>query len=187
MEFQDSSGLAEPRRIARILCKIRSENSEGANYRKTRNLLRFIGLTSRGRQGLDAAMFLHAFEPLPRWRSPLLRAVAPLYRNRKKTEGRYTDELGQTAHCTLTTAPRRSTCTNPPSSKHQRGVRAGGRRKAGGGGNGEGKITPTQHLSHPFYFFELRSSFCARIIFLLFHDNYNDTFSSKEEIRRMKE
>lgn len=61
----------------------------------------------------------------------------------KKTEGRYTDELGQTAHCTLTTAPRRSTCTtNPPSSKHRRGVRAGGRRKAEGG-NGEGKITPT--------------------------------------------
>lgn len=83
-------------------------------------------------------MFLHAFEPLPRWRSPLLRAVAPLYRNgKKKTEGRYTDELGQTAHCTLTTAPRRSTCTtNPPSSKHRRGVRAGGRR--GGGGRKRG-------------------------------------------------
>ena len=85
----------------------------------------------------------------------------------KKTEGRYTDELGQTAHCTLTTAPRRSTCTtNPPSSKHRRGVRAG-RRRGAGGGNGEGKITPTQHLSHPFYFFALRSSFFARIIFLV--------------------
>lgn len=106
----------------------------------------------------------------------------------KKTEGRYTDELGQTAHCTLTTAPRRSTCTtNPPSSKHRRGVRAGGRRKAGGG-NGEGKITPTQHLSHPFLLF--RSTLPPLSPGLLFFSCFpaiNDTLSSREEIRRTEE
>lgn len=84
--FQGSSGLVGPRRVTRISREIQNENSKRANCGKTWNLPRFTELTSRGRQGLDAAMFLHAFEPLPRWRSPLLRAVAPLYRNRKKKQ-----------------------------------------------------------------------------------------------------
>lgn len=39
---------------------------------------------------------------------------------------------------------------------------------AGGQGaeTGEGKITPTQHLSHPFFLFSLRSFLFARIILL---------------------
>lgn len=100
----------------------------------------------------------------------------------KKTEGRYTDELGQTAHCTLTTAPRRSTCTtNPPSSKHRRGVRAGGRRGRGAE-NGEGKITPTQHLSHPFYFSLYAPPFSPGLFFSCF-TTINNTLSPREEIR----
>lgn len=134
---------------------------------KDRDPLHFAELTSRGRQGLDAAMFLHAFEPLPRWRSPLLRTVAPLYRNEKKKRID-TKTNWRTAHCTLTTPPRRSTYTinQPPFFE----TPARGAGKWGRGGNGEGKITPTQHLLHPFLFFlSLRFFFFARII-SLFHD-----------------
>lgn len=125
-EFDDRAIRSDERQLAKK-----------RHFREDGDSFHFAGLTSRGRQGLDAAMFLHAFEPLPRWRSPLLRAEAPLYREMRKKNGRYADELARTAHCTLTTAPRRSTCTmkptNPPSSKHRRGVRAGRGRKRGRG------------------------------------------------------
>lgn len=100
----------------------------------------------------------------------------------KKTEGRYTDELGQTAHCTLTTAPRRSTCTsNPPSSKYRRGVRTGGRAEEGGGRKRGGENNTNAAPFAPLLLFRSTLLLIRPDYFSLVFTAINDTLSPREE------
>lgn len=117
---------------------------------------------------------------------PLFFVLSHHFTEIRKKKGIDTKTNRRTGHCTLTTATRRSTYTNKPTPLlRDTGEGCGQVRERGG--NGEGKITPTRHLLHPFpSFLSLRFFLFARIT-SSFHDKQLTDTPPREEITGTEE